>query len=100
MAKKPTQFTFKTEKSTGRYRSFYPDSHYIKLQGKQVGSISDDLDHKISFMVKVEPTTDKPANFKHVTLTRQFTNLMEAKYYLNANFEKIIQQFDLYQLPD
>lgn len=26
------KFTFKTEKPTGRYRSFYPDHHYVKLK--------------------------------------------------------------------
>lgn len=95
MAKKPTQFTFKTEKSTGRYRSFYPDEHIIKLQGKEVGRISDDLDHKISFYVKVEPTKEKPSPFKTVTLKNTFSNLVDAKYYVNAKFDTIIKQFDL-----
>lgn len=39
--KKITMFTFKTEKSTGFYRSFYPDTHYIKLKRAKVGVIED-----------------------------------------------------------
>lgn len=93
---KPKQFTFKTEKSTGRYRSFYPDQHLIKLQGKEVGTISDDLDHKIRLMVKKEPTKEDPAPFRWAYLKGTFPNLMEAKYFLQANFEKITTQFDLY----
>ena len=45
------KFTFKTTKATGRYSSFYPNLHDIKLNKKVVGSITDKKPHKIRLKV-------------------------------------------------
>lgn len=44
------KFTFKTERPTGRYRSFFPTSITIKLAGKDVGTIYET--GKIGFHIK------------------------------------------------
>ena len=93
-------FTFKTEPSTGRYRSFYPDQHYIKWQKKEVGRIDDILPYKIHLAVKIEVTLEEPAGFKWICLKKEFQSVKEAKEFLNANFDVIIRQFDLYQFEN
>lgn len=45
-------FTFKTKKPTGRYASFYPSNHYIKLKNRKVGQIDDETPYRIRLMVK------------------------------------------------
>jgi hypothetical protein len=98
---KEMAFTFKTTKSTGRFRSFNPDLHEIKLNKKVVGSISDSEPYKISLMVKKvvsEGTVDNNVNcgwtmirFKHESAT-----LKEAQAWLNEKFDLIIKQNDIY----
>ena len=90
-------FTFKTEKSTGRYRSFYPDAHYIKMDKKQVGKIND-KDFTIRLMVQKEVTKEDPAPFKWITLKHVEPSLLETKAWLNKNFTAITTQYQLYKL--
>ena len=49
------KFTFKTERPTGRYRSFFPTSITIKLTGKDVGTIYET--GKIGFHIKKKDLT-------------------------------------------
>jgi len=81
------KFTFKTEKATGRYRSFYPDTHTIKLDKKQVGSISDEKGHKIMLQVIKDGVIIKDDNpncdWKNIILKREFDSVQAAKEFLN-----------------
>lgn len=97
-------FTFKTIKSTGRYRSFYPDEIQIKRNKKQVGNIdSSGLNNppfKIRFMViKKDIMEDKNQNceWKWITLKKEFNSIEETKKFLNNNFEEINNNFKLYE---
>ncbi len=45
------KFTFKTEKPTGKWKSFSNSNHYIKLNGKEVGTIAHETPFRLSFMV-------------------------------------------------
>lgn len=99
--KTPKQFVFKTEKKAGINSSPIDSIHLIKLQGKEVGSISDDYqDHKIRLMVKKEPIMQDPAPFRTAYLKASFPTVLEAKKFLKANFDEIITKFDLYQLKN
>jgi len=90
--------TFKTEKATGRYRSFESDYHIVNAGGLQVGSILDEAPYTISLMVKKECTEQDPAPFKWITLAKKSMRLMDAKDFLHRNWLTIIKKHDLYQL--
>lgn len=97
------RFTFKTKKATGRYKSFYPDQHLIKLKRKVVGRITDDKPHKIRFSVKKEdPANSNNPNceWHWVTLKKEFDSINEAKEFLNAHIEAILDKFELYSTDD
>ena len=91
------RFTFKTEKSKGKYRSFYLDTHYIKFKKKVVGTISD-RDWHISLMVKKEKSEEDPSPFRWITLKRKSNSLQEAKIWLNEAINLITEKYDLYEL--
>lgn len=93
------KFTFKTEKPTGRYSSFSPDSHYIKLKTKECGRISDKYPYKIRLMVeKKDLNEDGNPNckWKYITLKKESTSLQEAKNFLNDNIKIIIEKYTLH----
>jgi hypothetical protein len=89
--KNKMKFTFKTEKPTGRYRSFAPKTHYVKLKRKQVGGISDNYPYRIWLSIKKEVTKEFPAPFRNVYLKKQFASVEEAKEYLNENISRILE---------
>ncbi len=90
------KFTFKTEKSTGRYRSFYPDNHIIKLNKQQVGTISQkDGAWGISLEIEQDKTDADPCDFKWIRLARKDDSLQDAKDFLNRNIDTILQKYKL-----
>jgi len=105
------KFTFKTERSTGKWRSFHPDTYKIKLKGLECGSISEHSSiglsnnpernglFEISFSIKREKTEQNPAPFRNVTLKRTFTTVDEAKEFLVEGTERLTKEFDLYCFP-
>ncbi len=88
MAKK---FTFKTEMAKGKYRSFWPDQHYIKLDGKPVGNIADS-EYKIRLMV-FDDNSD--TEWHWITLAKHNSCLQDAKDFLNERFENITTKYRL-----
>jgi hypothetical protein len=94
-------FTFKTENSAGRYRSFYPDYHHIKLNKKKVGNIDDEFPHKIRFMVnKKDINEDGNPNckWKWIILKRESNSIADAKQFLKENFAEITKKYELHQI--
>ena len=92
------KFTFKTEKPTGRYKSFESESHYIKLKRKTVGSIdSEDFKIRLSVIKEGLKITDNNPNcdWKWVTLKKENKSLQEAKDFLNTNNILIQQTYNL-----
>ena len=95
-------FTFKTNKPTGRYRSFEVDEIEIKIKRKVVGYIRVLSQHsmagpfQIRLAIKKEKTKENPAPFKYITLNRKFATVPELKEFLNTNEGVIRVQFDLY----
>ena len=99
------KFTFKTEKSTGRYRAFFQEAHHIKYNKIEVGLIReiqacDKLSEhfKISLMVmKTAEITDNNPNcpWKWIHLKTQFESLDAAKVWLNENVQTITSKFTL-----
>lgn len=97
-SKDKIKFTFKTEKPTGRYKSFTPNYNHIKLNGSEVGSIDNEKPHKIRFMVyKKDIAEDKNLNctWKWIVLKNSFDSLDDAKNFVLSNATKIVSQFNL-----
>jgi hypothetical protein len=93
------KFTFKTNKATGMYRSFYPNTHIIKLNKLNVGEISDNEPYKIRLQImKKDLMEDKNPNcdWRWITLkTPSFNELQEAKDWLNKNITGITTKWEL-----
>jgi len=99
-------FTFKTEKATGKYRSFYSDEIYIKFRKKVCGNIVErntnkwcGIVYKIRFQViKDDKITDDNPNsiWKWITLTKEFDIVDDAKTWLKENKDGIFNKFNLY----
>ena len=85
------KFTFKTEKPTGRYSSFYDPTHHIKLNGKECGYIT-----AKTFKIKLMVDVPNYETWKWITLAKKFDSLDEAKKWLNDNHEKIQTQFKIH----
>ncbi len=81
------KFTFKTEKPTGSYRSFFPNLHYIKWNKKEVGDIDDKNPHTIRLKVyKSDINEDGNPNclWKWIKFKKQFESVQDAKEWLNS----------------
>ena len=92
-------FTFKTERPTGKWKSFDSDRYVIKMNKKEVGSIDDDKPHKIRLMVmKTDKITDGNPNcpWKWITLKKESETMEEAKEFLKSNYDSINSKFTLY----
>lgn len=93
------KFTFKTEKSTGRYASFYSDHYHIKLNKVEVGYFSPDEPFKIHLQVvkkDIMEDGNKNCPWKWITLKKESETLDEAKKFLNDNFEVINSKYQIY----
>ncbi len=96
-------FTYKKYIPVGRYRSFEPEHHDIKLNKKVVGHISvNRLDREfiVSFAIKKESTKEDPAPFKWVMLKTRFKTADEAKEALAGRFTDLVKKLDLYSFKD
>ncbi len=92
-------FTFKTERPTGPYKSFFSATHDIKLKGVVCGSIDDEKPHAIRFMkLKYDLMEDGNPNcaWRWTKLKKDFTSVQEAKDFLKGNFEKITNSINIY----
>ena len=96
-------FTFKTTKSTGRYRSFHPDVHDIKLNKKLCGHIFDEKPYVVSFMTlkKDVKNSDNPNciwTWQKIK-TPEFNNVNEAKQWVKERTKDIIDFFNKKETP-
>jgi len=94
------KFTFKTEKPTGRYKSFFTPSHYIKYKKNIVGSIDFNTPHRIRLMViKNDINEDGNPNceWKWISLKKESETLEEAKEFLNENIKSIFTKHKIRQ---
>jgi hypothetical protein len=97
------RFTFKINRSTGPYRSFYPDTVDIKIDKKIVGSITTKNGHlsghwKVSLCVKDNSPIRPSMKFRWATLAKECETIDDAKKWLLKNQEGITNKYDLYQL--
>lgn len=88
-------FTFKTNRATGQYASFYGDTHDIKIKRKVCGEIVD-RDWRVRLMVKKEPTEQDPAPFFWITFKYKGSSLNDVKEFLNEHFDTICMKYDLF----
>lgn len=97
--KKKQKFTFKTERPTGAFNSFFPKKNEIKLNRKVCGLIEDDIPHQIRLMViKSDINEDGNPNckWKWIKLGKKSESLQEAKDFLNENIETIMAKYNLH----
>ncbi|MCU0338016.1 MAG: hypothetical protein MUF12_09210 [Sediminibacterium sp.] len=93
------KFTFKTEKPTGRYSSFFPTRITIKLSGKKVGTIYES--GKIGFCIKKKDLNeDKNLNcpWRWFYCKSDTTNLEDAKAWVIKNDGLIQRSLDIFSL--
>ncbi len=94
-------FTFKTEKATGMYRSFYPDLHEIKYKRKACGQILEDKlkGYKVRLMIiKQDILEDGNPNckWKWIQFKPRFKTLQDAKDWVNKGFDVIMKTYNIY----
>lgn len=97
------KFTFKTVKPTGKYKSFDSDTHYVKLNKLQVGTIDDKKPHLVRLMVKKAPesiTKENPCKWRWIILKKEHESLDAAKTWCNEVFDGILKQFELHKLEE
>jgi hypothetical protein len=94
------KLTFKTVKSTGKYRSFQDPIHMIKWNKKQVGNIyvnhpGDGTEYyDITLMIyKDDRHTDNNPNcvWKHIRLLRHHDSLKAAQDWLKVNIDSVVK---------
>ena len=96
-------FTFKTDKPTGKWKSFRKSTYHIKIKRKCVGYIDEDAPHRIGLrVIKKDLMEDKNPNcdWKWIRLKKEFTSVNEAKTFLQKNYEAIIKKFNLKMMED
>lgn len=103
------KLSFKIERPTGRFRSFYHASCDIKSDGKVVGSIAYrgarnvNGCYKVGLMV-VDET--QHSGWKWITLTKQFdamgdeANIKLAKEWVKIYWDHLNQKYNLHKLVD
>lgn len=93
------KFRFKTNKPVGKYRWLDQPSHYIYVKKYMVGSIDHVEPYKIRLkVVKNDMTEDKNPNcpWKWIALKYNPKSVDDAKWFLNANFDRITTKYKLY----
>jgi hypothetical protein len=93
------KFTFKTDKPTGKWKSFEHAFHHIKLKGVKVGSIDDVAPFTIRFQVdKADINEDGNPNcsLKWIRLRKQSTSLQEAKEFVNRGCDEILVRYKIH----
>lgn len=94
--------TFKTEKPTGKYKSFSLPSHFIKIGDARIGSI-DAEDFTIRLMIiksDIMEDGNKNCPWKWVRLSRKSVSLQDAKEFIKNNFKSIEEKFNLFIKSD
>jgi hypothetical protein len=89
-------FTFKTEKPTGRYRSFDSNTNYIKLNKIEIGTISDEAPFIIRLRIiktDIMENGNKNCPWKWIRLKKESASLKEAKEFLKNNVTGIITKY-------
>lgn len=95
-----TKFTFKTDKPTGRYRSFFTTSYSIKIKNATVGSLEEPENGKkwrIRLMVIKDEVSQPDVNceWKWINLKYEADTIEDAKQWLNNNFKAITDKWSL-----
>ena len=99
-------FAYKKTIWEGRYKSFEPEQHEIKLKGKIVGQISEasytssKTGFDVSFAIKRVPTKENPAPFRWWRMKTRFGDAAEAKAFLRQHFDNIVGVLNLYSFED
>ncbi len=90
-------FTFKTVKSTGRYRAFYLPRHIIKIKKVDVGSIEPETFRIRLMVIKDDINEDGNPNceWKWILLKYVPSSLDDAKEFLNKNFEALNKKYNI-----
>ena len=100
------KFTFKTDKPTGKYRAFSNSITYIKLSGKNVGNIGEDINASTFYVrlmvIKKDLMEDGNKNcpWKWIQLKQRCNSIDEMKVWLNENIELIKKTYNLFLIEN
>lgn len=99
------KFTFKINRPTGKWKSFDYTTVDVKLDGKRVGTISENRIYstqwKISFHIeKKDIMEDGNPNctWRNIFLANKFSSIEEAKNWLNENIDTLMKKYALHKL--
>ncbi|GJQ43855.1 MAG: hypothetical protein JETCAE03_33530 [Ignavibacteriaceae bacterium] len=93
------KFTFKTEKPTGKWRSFHQPTHYIKL-GREICGHIDPENFTISLMIiknDINEDSNPNCSWKWIRLKKESKTLQEAKDFLNENIEVLLSKYNIHK---
>lgn len=88
------RITIKANRPTGRFKSFYDSYIDIKCDGEIIGSIENEVPHKIRLhAIKKDINEDGNLNCKWrwKTVKASFNNIAEVKKYVNDNKPHILK---------
>lgn len=93
-----SKFTFKTEKPTGKWRSFSPTSYYVKYGNDIIGNIYEEPWRVAIMVMKSNGVEGSNPNCPWMWLRfkDRFESLQAAKDWLNEHFKEIT---DKYKFP-
>lgn len=96
--KESKKFTFKHDKPTGSYKSFFTSNIDIKQNGNEVGYMTTERPITVKLkVVKKDITEDGNPNcvWKWMRIKKEFESVDEAKEWLNEHRDTIRKQVDL-----
>ena len=97
--KQITNFTFKTEKPTGKWKAFDNQTHIIKYGKSNVGMIHHAEPFTVRLqIIKADKNEDGCPNcpWKWITLKGDHKSLQEAKDWVNQHFKAINEKYKLH----
>jgi hypothetical protein len=100
------KFTFKTEKPTGRYSSFYKNDYHIKMNNQKCGNIYSDNNGWYVSLLVYEKDLNEDGNpnceFMPIKFNKRLPSLEECKSWLNSEEVRkhIEENYKLYLLSD
>lgn len=98
---KPRKFTFKTNRPTGPYKSFYNDSIEIKYKRKVCGAIikaSCSTGYQIRLMTKkddIANSSNPNCDWEWICFKKVFKSIDEAKEWINEKIDYVFEKFTL-----
>ena len=95
------KFTFKADVPTGRYRSFHPTTHHIKLNKKACGWFHEQYGKTDGIWLSIEKDEkhddgNPNCSWMNIRLKAKFETVKEVKEFLIENTDAIVKKYNLH----